>query len=638
MTVINMGKNFRKELEEIPNTYATVLREDVSAITNFLDRTVGTPILLIGSGGSFSVAMAAEYLLRRAGLFCKAITPLELPQYKNQLLEVSAILLTAGGRNPDTQNTYQYLSEMEIQAILTLCMSKNAPISQRQRFDLHSAYCDFSVPCGKDGYLAVNSTIASIALISKAIFEFTNDSFYSLPEDFPSYDGNRLERDQALRLFNKETIIVLHGGITTPVAYDLESKFSEVALGNIQLVDFRNFAHGRHYWISNRGKQTAVLLLIGEKEHLIAEKTKTIIEDCVVCESLILPNESSANLLGLYAKMFELVALAGDMLNLDPGCPKVADFGRKLYHLSYNPCTAPNHRKLKKSIVYAGAQRKTRTGHYLDFNAYLAAANAYISALQRKQFRGIIFDYDGTLHEKRKGSLEVESEIFAIINDLLQAGIYVGIATGRGKSVRKELQLHIRKEYWHEVAIGYYNGGCIASLADNFQPDVSQAPFWELQLAKDVLERLRKDDSVQIELRPLQLTITSNQGHTLKAYMELCREHIRELNNIKVVESSHSVDVIPITTTKQDIVRFFENSISTFGCDFLFVGDSGQWGGNDYEMLCMPYSLSVDMVSRAADSCWNFAPLGIRNTAAALFYLKHLSLVEETSTFYLKLI
>lgn len=632
-----MGRKFRKELEEIPNTYASVLREDVSAITNFLDFAAGTPILLIGSGGSFSVAMAAEYLLRRVGVFCKAITPLELPQYKNQLLEVSAILLTAGGRNPDTQNTYQYLSEMEIRATLTLCMSKNAPVSQKQRFDLHSAYYDFSVPCGKDGYLAVNSTIASVALISKAIFEFTNDPFYSLPEDFPAHDGNRLERDQALRLFNKETIIVLHGGLTTPVAYDLESKFSEAALGNIQLVDFRNFAHGRHYWISTKGNQTAVLLLIGEKEHLIAEKTKAIIEDYVVSESLILPNESSAGLLELYAEMFELAALAGDLLELDPGCPKVAGFGRKLYHLSYNPCTAPDHRKLRESIVYAGAQRKVKTGRYLDFKAYLTAANTYISALQRTQFRGIIFDYDGTLHEKCKGSLEVESEIFAIIDNLLQAGIYVGIATGRGKSVREELQLRIRKEYWCEVAIGYYNGGCIASLADIYQPDVSQTPFRELQLAKDVLERLRKDDSVQIELRPLQLTITSDRGHTLRAYMELCREYIRELHNIKVVESSHSVDMIPITTTKSDIVRFFENSISTSGFNFLFVGDSGQWGGNDYEMLSQPYSLSVDMVSQAADSCWNFAPLGIRNAAAALFYLKHLSLVEETNTFYLKL-
>lgn len=635
--VMNMGRKFRKELEEIPNTYVAALQEDVSTITNFLDRAAGTPILLIGSGGSFSVAMAVEYLLRRAGLFCKAITPLELPQYKNQLLEVSAILLTAGGRNPDTQNTYQFLCEMEIRAILTLCMSKNAPVSQKQHADLHSVYYDFSVPCGKDGYLAVNSTIASVALISRAIFEFTNDPFYSLPEDFPAHDGNCLEGEQALRLFNKETIIVLHGGITTPVAYDLESKFSEVALGNIQLVDFRNFAHGRHYWVSSRGNQTAVLLLIGKKELLIAEKTKAIIKDYVVSESLILPNESCASLLELYAEMFKLVALAGDMLELDPGCPKVAGFGRKLYHLSYNPCVEPNHRKLRKSIVYAGAQRKAKNGCYLDFKAYLTAADTYISALHCKQFRGIIFDYDGTLHDKSRRSPEIESEIFAIIDDLLRAGIYVGIATGRGKSVREELRLHIRKEYWREVAIGYYNGGCIASLADDFQPDVSQVPFRELQLAKDILEYLRKDNSVQIELRPLQLTITADRGHTLGAYMELCREHIRELSNIKVVESSHSVDMIPITTTKPDIVCFFENSVSTSGCDFLFVGDSGQWGGNDYEMLSKPYSLSVDMVSQAVDSCWNFAPLGIRNTAATLFYLKHISPVEETCTFHLKL-
>ena len=239
----NMGKNFRKELAEIPSTYAAVLREDVSTIKKFLDDAMGTPILLIGSGGSFSVAAAAEYLLRRAGLFCKAITPLELPQYRKQLFRVSAILFTAGGRNSDTQNTYQCLSEMEIHAILTLCMSKNAPIAKKQQVNLHSTYFDFSVPCGKDGFLAVNSTIASVALISKAIFELTNIEFYCLPEHLRKNPRNHLDTKKALNLTNKETMIVLHGGITTPIAYDLESKFSEIALGNIQLVDFRNFAH-----------------------------------------------------------------------------------------------------------------------------------------------------------------------------------------------------------------------------------------------------------------------------------------------------------------------------------------------------------------------------------------------------------
>lgn len=633
-----MGRNFRKEVAEIQNTYAAVLYEDVSTIKKFLDSAKMTPILLIGSGGSYSVASAAEYLLRRAGLFCKAITPLELPQYKNQASKVSAILFTAGGRNPDTQNTYQYLAEMEIHAILTLCMSKNAPISKKQLSDLHSMYFGFSVPCGKDGFLAVNSTIASVALISKAIFELTNDEFYDLTKDFLKNATNRLEKEKITNILSKETIIVLHGGATTPIACDLESKFSEVALGNIQLVDFRNFAHGRHYWISTRGDKTAVLMLVGVEETAVAKKTQHILEDKVVTESIVIYEDSIVGMLELYVDIFELVALAGDLQGIDPGRPKVADFGRKLYHLSNNPCGAPDHQKLKKSIVYAGTQRKIKSGGYFNFKTYLNAADAYISKLQHKQFKGIIFDYDGTLHEKSGKAGKTEEQILGKINDLLQAGIYVGIATGRGKSVRKELQGHIKKEHWSNVAIGYYNGGYIASLADNSQPNTSLEVPSELQYVKEVFEHLQQDKSVQVELRPAQLTVTSDSVQTLKSYIELCKEHLHPLSNVKIVESSHSVDVILNATTKSDIISFFNNMTSISKDDFLFMGDSGQFGGNDYEMLKAQYSLSVDFVSQATDSCWNFAPLGTRNLEATLFYLEHIIPSEETSAFSVKLL
>ena len=112
-----MGKDFQKELRQISGTYTAVEKKDVTVIKRFLDCARTTPIILIGSGGSYSVAVAAEYLLRRMGLFCKAVTPLELSQYKNQLSDFSAILFTAGGRNSDTLNTYNYLNELELREI-----------------------------------------------------------------------------------------------------------------------------------------------------------------------------------------------------------------------------------------------------------------------------------------------------------------------------------------------------------------------------------------------------------------------------------------------------------------------------------------------------------------------------------------
>lgn len=634
--VKRMGKDFQKELQQIPNTYTAATKEDVSIIKKFLDCAKTTPIILVGSGGSYSVAVAAEYLLRRLGLFCKAITPLELPQYKNQISGFSAILFTAGGRNPDTLNTYKFLNEIEPHAILTLCMSKNAPLSGRQSPSPHSMYFDFAVPCGKDGFLAVNSTIASISLLSKALYELSGDEFYHLPECFLWDNVAPLEGSKLHELLEKDTLIVLYGGITTPAAYDLESKFSETALGNIQLVDFRNFAHGRHYWISTRSEHTAVLMLSSLEEKEIAQKTASILNDNITCSTLCICPESVTGLLESFADVFRLVSAAGDYHNMNPGRPKIAAFGRKLYHLSYNPCTASDHRNRKRSALQTAAYRKVLSGGYYDNSICLSAAKIYLYRLQDRKFSGIIFDYDDTLSEKSNDKL-VKSKIWNHVNQLLAAGIRIGVATGRGRSVRQELQTHIARHFWDDVAVGYYNGSCIAPLSDDSQPDKTLPVSPELAYVKSVADRINTSGAVKIELRPTQLTVTCDSRYMLNCFIRLCKEQLYPCSSVKFVESKHSTDIVLATTQKTDILAFFakEQAVPE---NFLFIGDSGHAEGNDFEMLRSLYSLSVDYVSSSLDSCWNFAPLGTRNTAATLFYLDHIKASKETHTFTVDLL
>lgn len=161
--------------------------------------------------------------------------------------------------------------------------------------------------------------------------------------------------------------------------------------------------------------------------------------------------------------------------------------------------------------------------------------------------------------------------------------------------------------------------------------------YRDLEYAKNVFESLDNDNSVIIELRPTQLTATCSSTYTLNSFVQLCKEHLYNLNSIKFVESSHSVDVILTTSTKVDIVTFFTGTQLVSAENFLFIGDNGQFGGNDFEMLKNPYALSVDYVSQSLDTCWNFAPLGVRNTEATLFYLNHIIPSKETHTFTVSL-
>ena len=50
----------------------------------------------------------------------------------------------------------------------------------------------------------------------------------------------------------------------------------------------------------------------------------------------------------------------------------------------------------------------------------------------------------------------------------------------------------------------------------------------------------------------------------------------------------------------------------------MTLGDQGQAGGNDCDLLARPLGVSVDRVSSRFDSCWNVAAPGARRTAALL--------------------
>ena len=63
----------------------------------------------------------------------------------------------------------------------------------------------------------------------------------------------------------------------------------------------------------------------------------------------------------------------------------------------------------------------------------------------------------------------------------------IGIATGRGKSVRKSLQKALPATLWDRVVVGYYNGAEIGMLGDDTCPDDSKVAGPELM---DVAKRL----------------------------------------------------------------------------------------------------------------------------------------------------
>lgn len=626
-----MGRDFRKELDNLDLIYESAMNADIENIVKFFLNNRNHPLLCVGSGGSFSVAKVFEYMCTKAGWLAKSVTPLELTQYEKQIQKMSCVLFSAGGRNVDSRNAYQFLADLEPKGILTCCMRADAPIKKLQKQNLHNFYYEYEMPVKKDGYLAVESLVSSIVLLARAFEETVGSHFFSLHKTFntPVRD---FENEMLASALEKETLIVLHAGITTPVAVDMESKFSEVALGNIQLVDFRNFAHGRHFWLSQRCNSTAIIALVGETEKKLANKTLTLLPESIPVIRKDVDDSSMNGMIEAFRFMFSIVLYAGKLIGINPGKPHVSEFGKKLYHLNHNICNVDTLKGIRKDYLKAALYRKIGMSENADADIYLEYSRMCSDIIRQQVFKGIIFDYDGTLHDKNRIS-EEEQLIFDRINALLASGIKIGIASGRGKSVRTDLQKMIHKEFWDDVVIAYYNGGCIGLLSDDEQPNKRAISVSaEFRHVFEYIQAHRMDEAIRIDgiedRNPYQWTIINDGSQKETVFMEQLEEYIRQERQLKLVESSHSIDIVPCTSSKNNILAYFEKQ-GFKESEFIKIGDAGAAGGNDYELLNDRYGLSVDAVSNSFESCWNYAPIGTRNLEATLFYLKKIDIIHE---------
>ena len=627
-----MGRLYEKELMNIAHTYEEGNHADTSLIERFL--SINAPLLIVGSGGSFSAAKAIEYQCTRIGMTAKAITPLQLEEHQNVIYSSKVLLLTARGNNHDIINAFRYCDKLEAEGILCICLSTKSAIRKEFRPNGHLFLWEKDMSFGKDGYLSVNSLIAMLTIMAKAIYRYSGDEYFRLADAKPLVITNEMpKRYEGLSQLKKDSIIILHGGATTQIAVDMESKFSEVALGNIQLVDFRNFAHGRHYWMAERGENTGIIAFVDAAQKKLAEKTLKLIPDEIPTAVIMTEDAGFFGILKLYLEMFCIVFSAGKRIGVNPGKPKVPDYGRKLYHINFKYHNQDVIQRMDKNISLRAAYRKNGNGTLSGgmFEDYAQNAQRFVEKLSGKRWKCLVFDYDGTLHWKGEQS-DIERQIFEILNQLLTLGVKIAVATGRGKSVRIEMKDKIEPQNRKNVGIGYYNGAICGFLEDDKIPCTNQEIMPRLKQLYDKMageEVWRTFISGWEEPRPGQWSLGLEHRQGRENASMILQETVRCEEKLKMAFSSHSIDVMSRSVFKQNIVCFLQEYFEDLSVgDCLFIGDAGHLGGNDFEMLKLG-GLSVDRVSKNRENCYNMAPLGFRQLEATLYYLRHIKVEEN---------
>ena len=632
-----MGKPFAKELNQIGDTIEWAKKRDVLKIRQYLTERPWLNMVCVGSGGSFSACRYAAMLYEECCAMAQPLTPLEY-HFKSRGITDNAkiLLLSASGRNNDVKYAYKRAINASAENTAYICLRKSSPLLELKE-DLGGIISfDEDLPNKKDGFLATNSLVALFSILYRCFYNDYNLKIEDIPLDEYNVDFSQIQN-----------FSVLYGQYGEPVAYDIESKMSEAALGTVQLSDFRNFGHGRHHWYAKRKKGSCIIAIVTPREKVLAEKTISLMPDDIPVIWLESAINSPLSSIELLIRSFFLINEVGSARGIDPGKPGVPEFGSKLYHLNFGNCLKI---RPSSSILDIAIARKCRVYHKNVINEnvfyfYQEKIESFLKKINDTTFNCIAFDYDGTLsgtdHDSRFDN-RLNEDIREEIIKLLTHQIPVYIITGRGKSISDLLKNSIPSNLRSMVTVGYYNGGIMGRLDDeevyqkvcemkNQPLEIALNSFYKefLCSCRYPLDHERKGDT-GVDKRKIQLSIRS-KSYSNEVY-ELCQELIRsntDYSQLKVWRSSHSLDIVVgnVATKKRVLPE---------GMNILCIGDSGHYEGNDFEMLSYTYSLSVDNVPRHPDFCWNLAPLQLKGLDATLYYLKQLRLKDKSFTCKLK--
>jgi hypothetical protein len=642
-----MGKPFEQELQKFDSTYRFAKDLEISNFRDIMNNTSYFPLISIGSGGSLTSALFASLLHQQTCKMAIFSTPLEILSLGELVSNSSVLLITAGGKNYDIISAFRMIAEKEPVSLNTMCATKSNALKDLAKNYQYSNTLEFDLPCGRDGFLATNSLL-SFNLLLLRLYENSFGNNYKIPESMDSLIHPGLSRDVFLKEFRsefttsflrKDTFVILYGRWGKPAAFDLESKFTEAALANAQISDYRNFAHGRHNWLAKKSNQTSIIALVTPEDKKLAEKTLNLIpEEIPVIRISTDKTSGQIAAVDLITKCMYAVNFVGQSRNIDPGRPSVSDFGVKIYHL-HVPLKMTTKPPINlSSIEYAALLRKLK--NLLDLKVdekaierYDEAYKIFRKSLETARFGSVVLDYDGTMCDLANRYEGLSQKIGSSLSNLLANGVIVGIATGRGKSVRFDLQRALPKSYWSNVLIGYYSGSDIGFLDDNTRPDRNASPDPKLFSLIEHMKNPELLGASKIEFRPKQISFAPINSLSLFTIMDSVRSIVETwgLHGIQILESGHSVDALAPEVSKLCLVREVEALVRERGlvAKCLCIGDRGKWPGNDFAFLSGPYSLSVDTVSSDPNSCWNLAPLGHRGIQATLDYLGSLEFVEK---------
>jgi hydroxymethylpyrimidine pyrophosphatase-like HAD family hydrolase len=582
----SLRATYAQELDALAETYSDVRSCDLSTLQKVVARSGAGPSSFVASGGMLAVATLAAQLHELA---CQepaaAMTPLSIIT-RPALISSAAMLFTSSGKHPDAREVMRRLGRPGMHPGSVLTHRPEAelpPVPEATVITLP----ELAVP---DGFLAVNSVMSMSVALARA---YLGED--ALPQELPAQSTVDALPDTIDRL------LLLYPPSLAAVAVDVEARLVEIGLAAVQLADYRNFAHGRHTGLARNADRTTILVLSDRDSLPVADATVAALPDSLCVVRWHSDATWPLTVLDLLAVSMRACGELGMHNAVNVARPKVPVFGRKLYRL-------PVRRRLPETLV-GPVERKLRgigglTVKYETGHDYALALSRWAEALAERRFAAIVLDY-GTVCTTNERFDPPQQPIADALNAVLARGLRLGFASGRGPSMHRDLRKVLDPEHWSRVELGLYNGGVLCRLDENI--DKFHNPSALIEQAAQRLRELPFAHALELEPRSTQLGVELTDTAWIKAGLladvvtDACRRS--PALELKVLSSGHSVDVVPVTVTKTAVIERIRQQDGPV--DVLCIGDQGQIGGNDFELLAHErWTLSVDRTSADPTRCW----------------------------------
>lgn len=598
---------FSEKLDRLHETVEMNIHPDTSDLADSIDAGRGLISYAIGSGGS---AIGAEYLAhcrRTVGAGETVVsTPMEFTQRCDQLENAQVWLISAGGDNPDILAAAEAMRHNSPKHVAVVTTKPDSKLLK-----LLTEFASPSVHClqvaDKDGFLATHSLLATITALLIAtdrslpdpVGGATGRLFLEVVKDKLSPEARTVVSQILPHVEKSDTVFLLADPRLNAAAVTIETSLWEAAICPVQRTDFRNFAHGRHAWLHTREKDSVVLALTGFGTKASWDHIKSVIPAEIRSAEFQYTNCGRFESAGAIVDALILIEAIGKMSDIDPGKPSIGSFAASIYES--DTLLADVRRRTPSSHLKVRAQT-TRDEPSYRFEDALVAEAAMRSRLSAAEFGALIMDFDGTIVPTKSRTDPPAPEIVNHLIRLLDFGIRVGIATGRGSSVGEVLRGVLPKEHHAGIHIGYYNGGLLRMLSDRISDNDKGVPEGVMSEVSAWLQSELGIPEENIRSSKYQLTVFK-QNMPEPNFSKKFADRFGALSELKLMASDHSYDILPVSTCKTNVVKAVASGLPS-DLHTLCVGDSGGRQGNDFTLLGGDHGISVDQVCDRSGACW----------------------------------